>query len=367
MNTPHTESSEHSLPLFPEAAPGAALAVWREIEAALPPPSEPRGDALLALREAPIPLKEEPRWPGEQAPPGILDALATDIYRAADESGFPNSVSSDGARRFDALAKGILKQLDIQPTQAMSGQGGMFRYFSMQLVQAVGPWRFPDAFDSTRDTSARRLRNPYQDIIGRLWWQSYFFDDREVSQDLIETVLGRPGSLGRDARIARAFVDVIMELSINDEAIRRATAKDVTVAAAWLSAVDLDDKSLTNLFKMLADRSNPVPDIIEWSTATRDSDAEPVKRIAKLDQELVVRDPKAAGTAIKSFRARRPANLQIGVLASTLDVKLELLTEIENGTCGPAAMAHVIRKLMALGCDFGDSVTIDRTDSSAPE
>lgn len=345
-----------SLPLFPEASPEAALAVWREIESRLPSKHESRSEALSALRANPIHLREEPRWPGAQAPTDILDQLATDIYAAAEASGFPNRATPAGHRQFDSQVRSLVAALDLVPAQAMSGNGGMFRWISLGLVQAVGPWRFPDAFDSEKETSARRLRNPYQDIIGRLWWQHRFFGDRDVSQDLMEGILGRPGALGRDIRIATAYLDVVEATHMGSEDDQRDFAKRFRIAAAWLAAVELDDATLDRVLRMVADTDTPVPDIIEWAAGLTETVGEQELRVVPVDQNLEVVDANAAGAAIKAFRIRPSGNITIGALAAMLGIEESMLTEMEVGTCGAVAMTPALRKLIALGCDFGASV-----------
>jgi hypothetical protein len=347
-----------SLPLYPEASPEAALAVWREIESGLPSKHESRSEALSALRSNPIHLREEPRWPGAQASMDILDQLAIDIYAAAETSGFPKRASSESHRQFDAQVRSLVAALDLTPAQAMSGNGGMFRWISLGLVQAVGPWRFPDAFDSDKETSARRLRNPYQDIIGRLWWQHRFFGDRDVSQDLMEGILGRPGVLGRDIRIATAYLDVVEATKMGSEDDQRDFAKRFRIAAAWLAAVELDDATLDRILRMVADTDTPVPDIIEWATRLVDTMGDQLLRAVPADQEIEVADARAVGVAIKAFRVRPSGHLTIGALASMLGIEEIILTEMEAGTCSTGAMGPAVRKLIALGCDFGMSVQI---------
>ncbi len=349
-----------TLPLFPEATPEAALAVWREIEAVLPPPSETRAEQLVQLRESPFPLQQDSKWPGEQAPREILNRLAADIYKAADKCGFPNGLGKDGAARFDDLAKDVVAKLDINAAQAASGQGGMFRYISMQLVQAIYPWRYPNAFDSSKVTSARRLRNPYQDIIGRLWWQHRFFGNSSLPEDLIESVLGRPSSLGRDPRIAAGFVAALKDANAMNEASWRDLAKDFRIAASWLDAAQLDDASLRQLFMILIDKGTPVPEIGHWRMIMGEHTQRVVARVFAADGAIEIKDAAAAGSSIKSFRARKPGHLQINTFASMLGIDPELLTEIERGTCGPDQLAPVVRKVAALGCDLGDSVVFGR-------
>lgn len=350
-----------SLPLYPEASPEASLIVWREIEARLPVPSEPRGEALAELRANPIPLREEARWPGAAAPADSLERLANEIHLAAEACGFPDRAAPAGLRAFDARVKTLIAGLDLTPAQAMSGRGGMFRWISMGLVQAVGPWRFPEAFDASKNTDARRLRNPYQDIIGRLWWQHRFFGDRDVSQDLIETILGRPGSLGSDTRVAGSFVEFLTADGITSEDERRETAKRMRILAAWMSLTELDDDALHRVFRMLADFNTPLPDIVTWTTNLARADDEPPRRVVRHDEPIEIVDPVDAGRAISAFRARQPGSLQVSALAEMLGIDEAMLTEMERGTCGTTTMAPAARRLIAFGCDFGESLR--RTES----
>ena len=154
-------------------------------------------DALTRVTESDIDRNRTIRAVGgDPVPDEKLLGLRDKVVELATECGYPQPRTQTGQHTFDARAAELLYQeMDIIPGEAARHE--VWQYLACVCLPDVAVWRFGTTDDGAA-VNEERLMGGVRNVLGRLWWRAYLFQDPENAEDPFWILDTERGALTED-------------------------------------------------------------------------------------------------------------------------------------------------------------------------